>query len=312
MVRCLEAEIATLEQEIMEHRLPADDLNEDLRRYLGHNELELHVEATGYTINRSGVPATTLSEGEGTAIALLYFLKSLEDRRFDMANGVVVLDDPVSSLDANGLYLAFGFIRERTQQAQQLFVFTHNFALFRQVRNWFHHLRGQRRKDITQRPARFYMLNCTYEGERRASSIRQLDPLLERYESEYHYLFARVYRSIGGVDATLEDNYILPNIARRVLETFMAFRQPDNSGDLWNRLQQVAFDEAKKTGILRFVHTHSHRDTIGEAEHDPSILGESSAVLTDLLDLIKSEDPNHFDAMVRLVNSLAEEEFDDE
>ena len=154
------------------------------------------------------------------------------------------------------------------------------------------------------------MLNCTYEGERRVSKIQRLDPLLERYESEYHYLFARVYQSIEGVDATLEDNYMLPNLARRVLETFLAFRQPDNSGDLWNRLGQVSFDEAKKTGILRFVHTHSHRDTIGEAEHDPSVLGESSAVLADLLDLIKSEDRSHFDAMVRLVNSLTEEESD--
>lgn len=34
--------------------------------------------------------------------------ESLQDRSFDLTHEVVVLDDPVSSLDANALYLAFG------------------------------------------------------------------------------------------------------------------------------------------------------------------------------------------------------------
>ena len=97
-VEKLEREIAQLEQEIVEHRRPAAELNEDLRKYLGHGDLQLEVRDTGYEITRRGEPAQSLSEGEVTAIALLYFLKSLDDRRFDEPNGVVVLDDPVSQL----------------------------------------------------------------------------------------------------------------------------------------------------------------------------------------------------------------------
>ena len=126
----LDAEIAKLESEIVEHRQPAEDLNEDLRKYLGHGELCLGIKETGYTITRSSEPVRTVSEGETTAIALLYFLKSLQDRRFELARGVVVLDDPVSSLDANALFLAFGFIREHAGHAGQLFVLTHNFSFF--------------------------------------------------------------------------------------------------------------------------------------------------------------------------------------
>ena len=118
---------------------------------------------TGYTITRGGVSAEFLSEGETTAIALLYFLKSLQDRRFPLANGVIVLDDPVSSLDANALFLAFAFIRERTKDAGQLFILTHNFSFFRQVRHWFHHLKGQKKKDVSKRPARFFMLDSTLD-----------------------------------------------------------------------------------------------------------------------------------------------------
>ena len=148
----LRAEISKLEAEITEHRAPAEELNIDLHKYIGHKELQLEVKENGYTLNRNGVPATQLSEGETTAIALLYFLKSLKDHRFDFSNGVVVLDDPISSLDANALFLAYGFIQERTRNAGQLFVLTHNFTFFRQVRNWFHHLRGQRSRDSGKTP----------------------------------------------------------------------------------------------------------------------------------------------------------------
>ena len=156
--------------------------------------MRLKVKDTGYVLVRHGVPADSLSEGERTALALLYFLKSLGDRRFDLKEGVVVLDDPVSSLDANALYLAFSYIRQRAQDAAQLFLLTHNFTFFRQVRNWFYHLRGQKKRDINQRPARFYMLDRVVDADPRRTAIRPLDPLLEQYESEYHYLFAYVYR----------------------------------------------------------------------------------------------------------------------
>ncbi|HXH07930.1 MAG TPA: AAA family ATPase [Vicinamibacterales bacterium] len=304
----LTTEIDDLEREIVEHRQPAEELNEDLRSYLGHGELRLEVKTTGYQLLRSGHLAEALSEGERTALALLYFLKSLGDRRFDLRNGVVVLDDPVSSLDAHALYLAFGFIRHRTQDAGQLFVLTHNFGFFRQVRNWFHHQKGQKKKDVNQRPARFYMLDRVHGSNPRCTTLRALDPLLEQYESEYHYLFACVHRAANATGETaLEQNYGLPNVARRLLEMFMAFRRPQIAGELWQKLKDVTFDEAKKVRIARFVHTHSHGDAVGEPEHDPSLLGEARAVLTDLLELIRSEDAKHFDAMVGLVSGPAAE-----
>ena len=303
-------EIAQLEQEIVEHRRPAAELNEDLRRYLGHGELQLEVKDTGYEITRGGEPAQSLSEGEVTAVALLYFLKSLDDRRFDASNGVVVLDDPVSSLDSNSLFLAFGFIRERTQHSGQLFILTHNFTFFRNVKNWLHNMPGQRKTEVSNRPARLYMLEWQFATNtgRRLSTLRQLDPLLERYESEYHYLFARIFLESQNAQTTLSENYVLPNMARRLLEGFLAFRMPQTSGDLWRKLKDVQCDEVMKTRILRFVNTHSHSDTIGEPEHDPSLLAEARPVLQDLLTLIETLDPDHYRAMEQLVNSPAEED----
>lgn len=306
----LAAKIKKIENEIIEHRQPAEDLNNDLRQYLGHGELQLAVEDTGYTITRNGETAQMLSEGEMTAIALLYFLKSLEGRDFDLANGVVVLDDPVSSLDANAMHLAVSLMRNRTADAGQLFVFTHNFAFFRQVRNWLRYLPGQRSKDITKQPARFYMLECVEQDGKRASALRPLDPLLFKYESEYHFLFASVYRFANGptVDG-MEACYGIPNVARRLLESFLAFRHPDAFDNMWGALREVTTsDEARKGRILNFVQTHSHGPGTGQPEHDPSILGESRSILQEILALMESEDSGHYTAMKNLVDPAKEVE----
>lgn len=300
----LVARIKEIEDEVIEHRQPAEDLNNDLRQYLGHGELRLAVKDTGYSITRNGEPAQMLSEGEMTAIALLYFLKSLEGRDFDLLNGVVMLDDPVSSLDANAMHLAFSLIRDRTADVAQLFVLTHNFAFFRQVRNWLRYLPGQRSKDITKQPARFYMLECVKQEGNRASMLRPLDSLLHKYESEYHFLFASVYRFANGPPPHgLEACYGMPNVARRLLESFLAFRHPDAFDNMWGALRKVTTsDEARKGRILNFVQTHSHGPGTGQPEHDPSILGESRAILQEILALIESEDSSHYAAMKNLVS----------
>lgn len=300
----LDAKIKEIEDEIIEHRQPAEDLNKDLRHYLGHGELQLAVKDTGYAITRNGEPALMLSEGEMTAIALLYFLKSLEDRDFELANGVVVLDDPVSSLDANAMHLAFSLMRDRTAHVGQLFVLTHNFAFFRQVRNWLRYLPGQRNKDVSKQPARFYMLECVEQDGNRASALRPLDPLLYKYESEYHFLFASVYRFANGpAPEGLEASYGIPNVARRLLESFLAFRHPDVFDNMWGALREITTsDEARKGRILNFVQTYSHGPGPGQPEHDPSILGESRSILQEILALIESEDSGHYVAMKNLVD----------
>ena len=175
-------QIAVLEREILEHLRPAEELNRELRSYLGREELKFEVKDSGYKITRNGFPAQDLSEGERTAIAFLYFLKTLQDKGFDLKKDIVVIDDPVSSLDANALFCAFGYMQERTGGAMQMFVLTHNFGFFRQVKNWFNHLPHQNKKDIALRPARFYMIEAEGTGTGRNSSLKPLDPLLHQFE----------------------------------------------------------------------------------------------------------------------------------
>ena len=284
-----------LELSLVEQRRPAAELNQDVARYLGHNELQFNVLETGYSIVRNGSPAAeSLSEGEKTAIAVLYFLKSLEDKDFDIKNGIVVIDDPVSSLDSNALYHAFGFMKSRVRNAGQLFILTHNFLFFRQVKNWFEYLP---KKDV-----RYYMLEVKEAEGSRCSSLVALDPLLKKFESEYHYLFSLVYNAsqAGEHEHGLKQHYYLPNVARRLLEAFLQFKFPGNDS-FYASLEEANLDPAKKIRIYRFCQTHSHNQVIDEPEHDPSILGEAIPVAKDIMELIEEVDHVHFEHMIPLV-----------
>lgn len=302
--------IEEIERNIVEHRRPAEELNRELRAYLGRDELQFAIKETGYALTRGGKPAQHLSEGERTAIAFLYFLKSLEDKAFDLSKGIVVIDDPVSSLDANALFSAFGYMKERTKSCHQLFVFTHNFAFFRQIKNWFHHLKGQRNQQVEKRPARFYTLLSTIDDCERSATLKPIDPLLEQFESEYHFLFRQVFDVANSAICTngLAKFYGLPNIARRLIETFLAYRFPDCSGDLINRFERVDYDAEKKTRILRLLNTYSHSGGISDPEHDPSVLAETGEVMKAVLEMMESVDSDHYHGMVKLMCSVQDGE----
>jgi len=300
----IQKKISDLEQGIIEQRKPAEDLNKDLKNYLGHDELKFEVRDNGYLITRNGLVANALSEGEKTAVAFLYFLKSLNDKDFSLQNGVVVIDDPVSSLDSNALFHAFGFMKEDTKMAGQLFVFTHNFSFFRQVKNWFQHV--NKRKKKLKKEAAFFQILCRNVEGCRCSELRTLDPLLLKHESEYHYLFSMVYTAANAsAESTdLAQFYHLPNVARRLLESFLAFRLPSKSEDFYQQMDAVPFDLSKKTRILRFLHTHSHYEQVDMPEHDISILAETPKILSDVLEMIKVEDERHYNEMTTIIAPL--------
>jgi len=302
----IQQQIDEMERQIIEHRRPAEELTHELKTYLGRDELHFEIKEAGYALTRSGQLAQHLSEGERTAIAFLYFLKSLEDTDFDKKKGVVVIDDPVSSLDANALFSAFSYMKEKTKSCGQLIILTHNFAFFRQVKNWFRHLPSRNKKDVNRQPARFYMLATPVTDRQRTASLAQLDPLLKQFESEYHYLFKKVYEMANEENISnpeLGEFYPVPNIARRLLETFLSYKFPDKASSLRGQIEECKFNSESKTRILRFLNTFSHKDGINSPEHDPSILSETKPVLKDVLALIKETDNKHYEGMVRLLNS---------
>ena len=93
-----------LRQDMRQHGPAAGMINRMIHSYLGHKELEIGTLADGYQLRRGGRPVTgSLSEGEKTAIALCYFLSTLEAEGRQRKDLIVILDDPISSLDTKSL-----------------------------------------------------------------------------------------------------------------------------------------------------------------------------------------------------------------
>jgi wobble nucleotide-excising tRNase len=295
-IELLRENIIKSESLISESRTPAKELNKEIASYLGHDDIKFETFENGYQIKRRGEPAEGLSEGEKTALAFLYFLKTLNDKSFKIKDGIVVIDDPVSSLDANSLYCAFGFMHTKVRDAGQLIVLTHNFPFFRQVKNWFDYSHSIQHS--------YYMVQCSYHQGIRSSQIIKLDKLLSDYDSEYHYLFKSVYTVANETEKIqdLEIYYHLPNIARRLLEGFLSFKHPQKiHPGLYHLLNEIDFDDAKKSRIERFLNTHSHIGSLDDLEHDMSILSETPQILHDVLELIENCDSIHYKELVQLI-----------
>lgn len=85
----------------------------------------------------------TLSEGEETFISFLYFMqmtKGAIDASKVSAKKVVVLDDPICSLDSTILYVVSSMVKQLSEDVrngkgnvEQLFVFTHNVFFHKEV-----------------------------------------------------------------------------------------------------------------------------------------------------------------------------------
>ena len=306
----LDSKIATLQVELSQPEKAAVEMTNDLHAYLGRDDLAFRVRDGGYAVMRGDEPADLLSEGEKTAIAVLYFLKTLDDESFDLEKGIVVLDDPVSSLDNQALFLAFGYIRDRTKKAGQLFVFTHNWQFFSLVKQWLLTINGEGSNGNAQLPGRFQMVECdVVDGVRRAR-LKGLDPLLASVESEYHYMFSLVNRaSKRSSPSNLVDYYVLPNVARRLLESFLAFQYPTTGTQLSKALGSIQVESWRKPKIeriRRFLNLESHGEAIGNSEKDPSLLAEAPEVMADVLALIRKENPDHHGRMISAVTKSSD------
>src|SRR5690606_19620379 len=73
----------------------------------------------------------TLSDGEKTALAFAYFLSKVTTEVKDKSNTIIVIDDPISSLDDNRLYQTAYWIHKEFKDYRQLFVLSHNLLFMK-------------------------------------------------------------------------------------------------------------------------------------------------------------------------------------
>lgn len=290
----------------------AEELTRDVAALLGRDELVFANQDGKYSIERHGEPATALSEGERTAISLLYFLCSLRDERTKGVDSAVIIDDPVSSLDHEILVGVSSHLWSAlvgNDAKHQVLLLTHSFELFRMWSNQLDRLPSAVKKSC---PYSIYELRTRYvvirDGSTRRTPVLLSLPdkkLRMKLRSQYHYLFWRIADVIqkedsdGDLAKEMEATAVIPNGARQMLEAFLAFKYPSKIGDFEGSMRR-AFQEQRVTDplrqrITRFVHRQSHNE---EANIDRALgIGESVTVLRSVFEFIKAVDEVHFNEM---------------
>jgi wobble nucleotide-excising tRNase len=246
-----------------------------IQRKEGHDRL--------YCLHRPGIPdcsPKSLSEGEKTLIAFLYFMEFLkgshdEEEHIDPKRTIAVIDDPISSLSQNYVYdIATMINRElanppiQLQLVKQVIVLTHN--LF-----FFHELIRQHRTKLESAHKKCGLLRVV---KNTYSQVQPLDPtaLQNDYDTWWHIL--KDARD-GNVPSQ-----VVPNAMRNILEHFFTFTT--GSSEFPEAVKKLANEDtsSKYQALERFMDRGSHRDGINGPPFDwtqydvPYLLGKLRAM----------------------------------
>lgn len=286
-----------LRNDLQDHGVGADKMNELIWAYLGHRELRLVAEDGGYKILRqSGKPATDLSEGERTAVSFCYFLTQLAAEGRKVENLVLVIDDPISSLDTAARTYAYSLMTRMTKKCAQVIVLTHNTSFMNMVKREFQNLQ---KRDNIKKVTALLSLDCrsSGDGNDRITSLAHMHALLVTYDSEYHYLFSLVQDAAQ--KKTSDYVFLLPNATRKLLEMFATFCSPGQAnfaGALGDHHEAVK-DKLDIRALERLIQIESHGTIDGLGTLPDLTLEEAIRAADAGINFIKEVGKDHYKKM---------------
>lgn len=167
----------------------------------------------------------SLSEGEKTALAFAYFISKLrvekiEGSKEEFENTIVVIDDPISSLDDNRVFQTANLIDSflffnkdnPAKQPKQVFILSHNLVFIKYMYNAL-----RTNNEISKNINEYYVST-------NSPFIKDLPTSLKNFTNTYiHKLKTIIEFKEKQIDYDSVKNY-LPNYIRIVLETFLSFK----------------------------------------------------------------------------------------
>jgi len=302
----LDSQVRELKQKVKNTLEPAQALSSLFKVVFPYRKIEITDadDGKGYALKRDGANCafSSLSEGEKNFIAMAYFIYSINDEQNKLPDdGVVVIDDPVSSLDKQAIFQIFSIIVNeiKNHTGRQYLVLTHNL-------DFLGHLREHFRKKIDSGDIRLFSFRATNSG----CIIEDIHPLLRDHRSDYYYVFSVLAKHKDMCD--LEDAHLVVNLLRRWLETFLEFKF-STTGDLRSTLESAYLSAAKATEkesnpfnanpleMYRFINHGSHGFTDPES-FDDSILVNAHQRIQEAFQLVKILDPLHYKKLEGIIN----------
>ncbi|ECC1470186.1 AAA family ATPase, partial [Campylobacter coli] len=200
-------EIEKYKEKLSNLETSTSNINKYLKSYFGHNMLELKVKKDDkgqlngeFEILRNGKQAKNLSEGECSLVAFCYFVASLEDAKTKDKNPIIWIDDPISSLDNNHIFFIFSLIEAKIAKKikdnkySQLFISTHNLDFLKYIKRFKKSKPKQNENDKTDYEfPQYYFIEKSIKENTETSEIKKLPKCLEKYTTEFNYLFEQIY-----------------------------------------------------------------------------------------------------------------------
>lgn len=282
-IRTKQVELHDFEQRLTSVVPTANGINDLLRNY-GFTCFSLEVDASekSYRFVRENGEAAynTLSEGERNFVTFLYFMYSLKGNIHESGhneNKVVIIDDPVSSLDNDILFIVSSLLRDLFANIyngvgtiKQLFILSHNLYFFKEV---------SYEKGIKPNKTGYWMII----KNNNVSKVLSYDKNPVR--STYDMLWDDVRKA--NCDPARYSPLSLANTMRRILEYYFAFlggknlnqlhsEFPDGERQVFKSLISWAnagshsvFDDYSATPNMYSVETHLKvfRDLFVKTQH---------------------------------------------
>ena len=299
-ISTLNSTIADLRAQVRAHGPAAEKITKLIHSYLGHGELTIFAADEGYEPHRYGkIVKGPPSEGEKTAIALCYFLSTLEADGRAIKDLIVVVDDPISSLDTKAMNYACVLVRSRLIDASQVFILTHNQYCMNEFKKAWRAVAYPKNAGTAATGTFLYLDVAIPQGSTaRSASLVEMSPLLREYDSEYHFLCQKVLEFEAAGEGHSDYGFMMPNVKRRVLEVFLAFKVPGSSPikDKLARLckEHPEIDATRITALERLSQVESHSDNLDDLiGHSSMTIEEARDANAALLALMNVADKNH-------------------
>ena len=249
----LKALIEEKEKNITSVQPTIDEINRSLRSY-GFTNFSIQPAAghdNYYCIKRDdGTDATnTLSEGEETFLMFLYFMQRVKgstEQNSVSVKKIIVLDDPVSSLDSTILYIVSAMVKDLAKaicsgegNVTQLFVLTHNVYFHKEAS---YEICSKSNNNVN------YWIVRKNNGIATIKSYGKENPISTTYELLWKELKE-------GPEASL---VTIQNVMRRIIESYFSMLGKKRNDYLVNQFESTE-DKIIAKSLLYWLNDGSHK-----------------------------------------------------
>ncbi|MDN4753610.1 AAA family ATPase [Porphyromonadaceae bacterium W3.11] len=255
--------------------------------------------------NSEGNPYRTMSEGEKSLISFLYFHQlciGTDDVEAGTRKKIIVIDDPISSLDSRSLFIVSSIVHSLILKADsnkndfknssiaQVFILTHNLYFYKEV-------------SFVRRPM---CKDCTHFQLFRINGCETtIEKSTEPFPSDDYILMWNTIKKFAaetGIDEAR--NIMLSNTMRRIIDSYVNFTgiSKGKGNPTWSSIYSLQINDPKyvvATTFISQINDESHSVLPSDSMYYSNVIRQDTSVLMESFELIFKEiGEEHFEMMM--------------